>query len=235
MELIKVKNLEKIYGDDGVSTKALGGTTFDISQGDFVAIMGPSGSGKSTLMHILGLLDRQTSGDYFFEGTNVETLNDKELASFRNEKIGFVFQSFNLLPRTTVIDNVKLPLIYSEDKCDYEKEAKKVLSSLGLSHRLNFYTNEISGGERQRVAMARALVNKPSLILADEPTGNLDTKNGEQIMDILTNLNNEGNTIILVTHEVEVAEYAKRIIYLKDGLTVSDKKVKERRTNLDID
>jgi putative ABC transport system ATP-binding protein len=232
MSLIEVKNLEKIYNDEEAETRALCGVSFGISKGEFVAIMGPSGSGKSTLMHIIGLLDRATKGDYFFEKTNVNTLSDEELAKFRNEKIGFVFQAFNLLTRTTVLDNVKLPLVYSERKIDENRRAKKVIESVGLAHRIGHHTNEISGGEKQRVAVARALVNNPSIILADEPTGNLDSKTGDQVMKILRDLNDAGNTIIVVTHETEVAEFTKRIIYLRDGLVVSDKKVKNRRNKL---
>jgi len=232
MSLIEVKGLEKIYDDGGVITPVLKGLDFSISEGEFVAIMGPSGSGKSTLMHILGLLDRQTGGEYLFDDVNVNSLEDKELAEFRNEEIGFVFQAFNLLPRTTVLENVKLPLIYSKKKIDHTKQAKKVLSSMELSHRLDHFTNEISGGEKQRVAMARALVNKPSLVLADEPTGNLDTKTGDQVMGVLKKLNDEGKTIIVVTHESEVAEFAKRIIHIRDGLIISDRVVKERRDKL---
>lgn len=229
MKLIEVNNLEKIYGVDGVKTPALKGVSFDVSKGEFVAIMGPSGSGKSTLMHIIGLLDRPTGGKYIFEGIDVNSLTDKELAELRNKKIGFIFQSFNLLPRTTVLENVKLPLIYSKKKYDHKQRAKKMLDSVGLSHRLEHYTNQISGGEKQRVAIARALVNEPSVIFADEPTGNLDSKSGTQIAQILQRLNDDGNTIILVTHEIEIAECSKRIINLKDGLIVSDEPVKKRK------
>jgi len=229
MSLIKIKNLEKVYIDGKVSTIALQPASLNISDGEFVAIMGPSGSGKSTLMHIIGLLDRPTEGEYFFGEKNVNVLSDQELAVMRNEKIGFVFQSFNLLVRTTVLENVKLPLVYGKKNIDHDRRAKKVLASVDLSHRLDHYTNEISGGEKQRVAIARALVNKPSLILADEPTGNLDSKSGTQIMQILQRLNKEGNTIIVVTHEIEIGQCAKRIINLKDGLIVSDELVKKQR------
>jgi putative ABC transport system ATP-binding protein len=207
----------------------LHGVSFDIDKGEFVSIMGPSGSGKSTLMHILGLLDRLSGGSYEFDGQNVNELDDDQLAGFRNEKIGFVFQSFNLLPKTSVLDNVILPLTYSANRKNMSERAKKVLDSVGLGHRLNYYTNQISGGEKQRVAIARALVNNPSVIFADEPTGNLDSKSGTQIMEILQKLNEEGNTIILVTHETFTAEHAKRIIKVKDGLIISDELVKNRR------
>jgi putative ABC transport system ATP-binding protein len=226
---IQAKNICKNYESEGVKTVALCGANFNIDKGEFVAIMGPSGSGKSTLMHILGLLDRLTDGEYFLDGQNVTKLSDDELASYRNEKIGFVFQAFNLLPRTTVLDNVKLPLIYSKDKANAEERAKKVLESVGLGHRLNYFTNQISGGEKQRVAIARALVNNPSVIFADEPTGNLDSKSGTQVMEILQNLNDAGNTIILVTHETYTAEHAKRIIKIKDGALISDEPVLNRR------
>ena len=227
--LIKFDNIKKQFENEGLVTKVLHGLSFEIKEGEFVAIMGPSGSGKSTLMHILGLLDRATSGHYFFAGDDVTKLSDNELAAFRNKRIGFVFQAFNLLPRTTVMDNVKLPLTYSRDKKDLDKKAKKVLEDVGLGHRLNYFTNQISGGEKQRVAIARALVNEPSVIFADEPTGNLDSKSGVQVMEILQKLNNEGNTIILVTHETFTAEHAKRIIRVKDGLLESDVLVKNRR------
>ena len=228
MNLIEVKNLKRTFGDH-IKTHALKDVSFSIKPGEFVAIMGPSGSGKSTLMHILGLLDRASGGEYKFEGKNVNSLDDNELALLRNEKIGFIFQSFNLLQRTTVLKNVVLPLIYSKDKSNCDERAKKVLESVGLSHRLNHFTNQISGGEKQRVAIARALVNNPSIIFADEPTGNLDSKSGVQIMKILNKLNTEGNTIVLVTHETYTAECAKRIIQMKDGKIISDKRVEERR------
>ena len=227
--LIEVRNLKKEYCAEEVLTQVLHGLSFSVDNGEFVSIMGPSGSGKSTLMHILGLLDRATSGEYFFEGRDVTKLDDDELATLRNEKIGFVFQSFNLLPRTTVLENTKLPLTYAKKKVDIDGQAKKVLESVGLGHRLNYYTNQISGGEKQRVAIARALVNNPSLIFADEPTGNLDSKSGIQVMEILQHLNNIGNTIILVTHETYTAEHAKRIIKIRDGLIVEDTPVQNRR------
>ena len=227
--LIEVKDLKKEYQTDEVVTKVLHGLSFNIAKGEFVAIMGPSGSGKSTLMHILGLLDRATSGIYELEKENVNDLSDDELASLRNKKIGFVFQAFNLLPRTTVMDNVMLPLIYSENKDNHKARAKKILESVGLGHRLNYFTNQISGGEKQRVAIARALVNNPSVVFADEPTGNLDSKSGVQVMEILQKLNDAGNTIILVTHETYTAEHADRIIKIRDGLIFDDFKVANRR------
>ena len=227
MVLLKAKGLEKVYGD-GVKTYALREATFNIEKGEFVAIMGPSGSGKSTLMHILGLLDRPTKGELFFGGKNVNSLTDDELALLRNEEIGFVFQSFNLLPRTSVFKNVKLPLTYSQKEFDKNKRVEEVLDSVGLSHRLEHFSNQLSGGEKQRVAIARALVNHPSIIFADEPTGNLDSKSGVQIMEILQKLNDEGNTIILVTHETYTAECAKRIIEIKDGLITKDHSVGKR-------
>lgn len=229
MPLVRIKDLYKSYKNEDLETQVLRGLSFNIEKGEFVSIMGPSGSGKSTLMHILGLLDRLTTGEYLLDGKDVTKMTDDELAAFRNEKIGFVFQAFNLLPRTTVLDNVKLPLTYSKDKADMEARAEKVLQSVGLGHRLNYFTNQISGGEKQRVAIARALVNNPSVIFADEPTGNLDSKSGNQVMQILQKLNEEGNTIILVTHETFTAEHAKRIIKVKDGLIVSDEQVANRR------
>jgi len=233
--LIKLENIKKEFVTGEVVTKVLHGVSFDIEEGEFVSIMGPSGSGKSTLMHIIGLLDKTTSGNYFLEGKNVTTLDDNQLALLRNEKIGFVFQSFNLLSRTTLLENVMLPLTYSKNKINPEKRARDVLGQVGLSHRLNYMPNQISGGEKQRVAIARALVNKPSVIFADEPTGNLDSKSGVQVMDILQKLNKEGNTIILVTHETFTAEHAKRIIHLRDGLLESDKLVKNQRFANDKD
>ncbi len=227
--LIRAENLIKNFANGEVVTEVLHGLNFNIEQGEFVAIMGPSGSGKSTLMHILGFLDKATSGKYEFEGQNVANLDDNKLAKLRNEKVGFIFQAFNLLPRTTVIDNVKLPLTYSEKKIEIEKKAKQVLDSVGLGHRLYYFTNQISGGEKQRVAIARALVNDPAVIFADEPTGNLDSKSGVQIMQILQRLNDSGNTIILVTHETYTSEHAKRIIKIHDGQIIDDKPVLNRR------
>ena len=228
-KLIEVKDLKKQYENGEIITKILHGLTFDIEKGEFVSIMGPSGSGKSTLMHILGLLERPTEGEYFFANKNIADLSDEELAHLRNREIGFVFQSFNLLARTSVLDNVKLPLIYSQDKKKMDARAAKVLKSVGLGHRLDYFTNQISGGEKQRVAIARALVNEPAVIFADEPTGNLDSKSGVQVMKILQDLNAQGKTIILVTHETFTAEHAQRIIQVHDGQIVSDKAVKNRR------
>ena len=227
--LISVQDLHKIYKSEDIETHVLRGISFKIEKGEFVSIMGPSGSGKSTLMHILGLLDRASTGVYEFEGVNVTELSDNELANMRNEKIGFVFQAFNLLPRTSVLENVKLPLTYSASKKDLDKRATAVLHSVGLNHRLSYFTNQISGGEKQRVAIARALVNEPSIIFADEPTGNLDSKSGTQIMEILQHLNDAGNTIVMVTHETYTSEHAKRIIKIMDGEIVDDYLVKERR------
>lgn len=227
MSLIEIEKLKKNYVNDEVVTHVLHDINFSIDEGEFVAIMGPSGSGKSTLMHIMSFLDRATSGTYMFEGENIKEFDDNYLAKLRNEKIGFVFQSFNLLARTTVLDNVKLPLVYSKKK-DFDKLAEKALESVGLSHRLNYFTNQISGGEKQRVAIARALVNNPAVIFADEPTGNLDSKSGNTVMHILQKLNDEGKTIILVTHETDTANHAKRIIKIKDGEIISDEKVHHR-------
>lgn len=228
-KLIEVKNLIKEYKNEEVVTKVLHGLSFSIDAGEFVSIMGPSGSGKSTMMHILGFLDRPSGGEYLFEGENINKLTDDGLADLRNRKIGFVFQAFNLLPRTTVLDNVKLPLVYSTEKIDIDERAREVLKSVGLEHRMDFFTNQISGGEKQRVAIARALVNRPSVIFADEPTGNLDSKSGVAIMKILQDLNNQGNTIILVTHETYTSEHAKRIIRVLDGQIVGDEPVLNRR------
>ncbi len=215
MALIEVKNLQKDYVNDDVITEVLRDVSFKVEEGEFVAIMGPSGSGKSTLMHILSFLDRSTGGIYKFEGKDTKDFNDDYLAKLRNERVGFVFQSFNLLARTSVLDNVRLPLIYSKKK-DYDKLAEKALDSVGLSHRLDYFTNQISGGEKQRVAIARALVNNPAVIFADEPTGNLDSKSGNTVMFILQKLNDQGHTIILVTHETDTANHAKRIVRIKD-------------------
>ena len=227
MNLIKVQNLAKDYTNEGVTTPVLHDLNFSIDSGEFVAIMGPSGSGKSTLMHILSFLDRPTAGLYEFEGKNTKDFSDDYLAELRNERVGFVFQSFNLLARTSVLDNVKLPLIYSK-KNNQDELAKKALQSVGLSHRLEYFTNQISGGEKQRVAIARALVCEPAVIFADEPPGNLDSKSGNIVMEILQKLNNDGHTIILVTHEMDTANHAKRIIRIKDGNIIGDQSVSKR-------
>ncbi len=227
MPIIKVENLTKDYTNEGVLTSVLHGINFSMEQGEFVAIMGPSGSGKSTLMHILSFLDSSTSGVYEFEGKDTKDFDKDYLAKLRNERIGFVFQSFNLLARTTVLDNVKLPLIYSNKK-NHDDLAKKALADVGLSHRLDFFTNQISGGEKQRVAIARALVCDPAVIFADEPTGNLDSKSGNAVLEILQKLNDKGHTIILVTHEMDTANHAKRIIHIKDGMIIDDELVKNR-------
>jgi putative ABC transport system ATP-binding protein len=227
--LITLENIDKTYVTGDVTTPVLKEVSFNIEEGEFVAIMGPSGSGKSTMMHILGLLERASAGNYYFNGKNVADLSDEELAHLRNQEIGFVFQAFNLLARTSVLDNVKLPLIYSPNKKKMDERATKVLKSVGLGHRLDYYTNQISGGEKQRVAIARALVNDPAVIFADEPTGNLDSKSGVQVMKILQDLNAEGKTIILVTHETFTAEHAQRIVRMHDGKVVGDEKVENRR------
>jgi len=227
MTLIETRNLTKNYGD-GVVTRALGGVSIKIEKGEFVAIMGPSGCGKSTLMHLLGFLDRPTSGQYLFEEKDLADFSDDQLARIRNQKIGFVFQSYNLLPRTTVFENVKMPLFYSPIKRS-DNFIRQAIAAVGLGQRINHLPSQLSGGEQQRVAIARALVNEPSLILADEPTGNLDSKGGEQVMKILDDLNDQGHTIIVVTHESETARFAKRILRMKDGLLIDDERVEERR------
>jgi len=231
--LIRVENLSKTYGEGEVKTHALRGASFTIEKGEFVSIMGPSGSGKSTLMQILGLLDSASEGEYFFEGTDVTKFSEDEKAKIRNKKLGFVFQSFNLLPRTTVYENVELPLLYDEKKveslADNSGKIKKALEAVGIAHRVDYLSNQISGGEKQRVAIARALVNEPEVIFADEPTGNLDSKSGLQVMKILQDLNEQGHTIILVTHETYTAQHAKRILYMKDGQLVADDEVKNRK------
>lgn len=226
--LIVIQDIYKQFETEEVVTKVLYGISFTIQQGEFVAIMGPSGSGKSTLMHILSFLDRPTKGEYFFDGQATKDFDDDKLALLRNKKVGFVFQTFNLLPRTTVLDNVILPLQYSQKSVDKVKVATQALTAVGLEHRLNYFSNQLSGGEKQRVAIARALVNNPDIIFADEPTGNLDSKSGQQIMEIIDNLNQQGRTIIMVTHEKYTAKTAKRIINLKDGRVVADEGVTER-------
>ncbi len=232
--MIEIKNITKTYnsGDISVSFQALKGVSFTIKDGEFVAIMGPSGSGKSTLMHILGALDSPTSGTYFLDGKDVSTLSDDELADIRKDKIGFVFQSFNLLPRTTVLRNVMLPLVYDGIEVnEREKRAKEALIAAGLDEaHFTHLSNQLSGGQIQRVAIARALVNNPSLILADEPTGNLDSRTGEVVLGTFQKLNKEfGRTIVLITHEPEIAEHADRILFIKDGLLIEDKTTHQKR------
>ncbi|MBT4856936.1 ABC transporter ATP-binding protein [Candidatus Uhrbacteria bacterium] len=229
--LIKLENITKTYVNGDVETPVLHGVSLDIMPGEFVAIMGPSGSGKSTLMNILGFLDYSSSGKYEFEGGDVSKLSDDDLALMRRNKVGFVFQSFNLLPRTTVLENVALPLLYMQvPKAARETEARKVLAAVGLEHRLMHLSNQLSGGERQRVAISRALAGEPSIIFADEPTGNLDSKSGIDVLNLFQRLHEEGNTIVMITHELEAAEFAERIISVRDGRIISDSKGHKRRT-----
>ena len=229
MTLISLKRIYKIYNVGGEEVRALDGIDLDINENEYLAIMGPSGSGKSTLMNMVGCLDTPTSGIYEFEGEMVQVMDDSQLASIRNRKIGFVFQTFNLLPKATAQHNVEVPLVYANIRKRQRVEmASKALESVGLSDRSHHRPNELSGGQRQRVAIARALVNNPSIILADEPTGNLDSKSGHEIMNILDDLHREGNTIILVTHEDDIAQRAHRVIRLLDGEITEDLKIKSK-------
>jgi len=221
--MLEIKKIKKIYQMGKVKVEALRGVSFYIDKGEFVAIMGPSGSGKSTLMHIIGCLDKPTEGSFVIGGKDVSKLNDDRLAEIRNKSIGFVFQQYNLLSRTSILHNVEIPLIYAGLKIKQRRKlAMQALESVGLGDRVKHEPNEISGGEKQRAAIARALVNDPLIILADEPTGNLDTKTGEEIMKIFYKLHQQGNTVIMVTHEAEVARHARRIIHLRDGLIEKD-------------
>jgi putative ABC transport system ATP-binding protein len=216
--LIEMHELTRVYQLGPQEIHALSGVDLIVKHGEYVAIMGPSGSGKSTLMNIIGCLDRPSAGKYILDGTPVESMEDDELAAVRNKKIGFVFQTFNLLPRTTALQNVELPLVYAKmPRVERHQQAQEALVAVGLGDRMNHQPNELSGGQRQRVAIARALVNKPSLLLADEPTGNLDSQTGREILDLFRELHSSGNSIILVTHEDDVAREAKRIIHIRDG------------------
>jgi putative ABC transport system ATP-binding protein len=221
--VIKIRKITRDFKMGGEILRVLKGIDLDIERGEYVALMGPSGSGKSTLMNILGCLDTATSGSYELNGVNVSTMSDDELAEIRNKEIGFIFQTFNLLPRTTALENVALPMIYAGvSKADRTKRAEKVLADVGLADRMDHRPNELSGGQRQRVAVGRALVNNPSIILADEPTGNLDSKTSEEIMNLIDAIHQSGNTVILVTHEEDIARRAKRVIRLRDGEVESD-------------
>lgn len=229
MNIINIEHIAKVYQVGLEEVRALSDISIRIDKNEYVAIMGPSGSGKSTLMNVLGCLDTPSSGKYDFNNQNVSEMNDNQLAKIRNKEIGFVFQTFNLLPRSDALHNVELPLIYAGVSTSERRErARQALIDVGLGNRIHHKPNELSGGQRQRVAVARALVTKPSIILADEPTGNLDSKTGEEIMLLFNEIHDKGNTIILVTHEEYIAEHAARIVRLKDGLVESDEKVKNR-------
>jgi putative ABC transport system ATP-binding protein len=232
--VIRTEELTKVYEMGAEQVHALSGVDVDIRKGDYVAIMGPSGSGKSTLMNLIGCLDSPSAGRYWLAGRLVSDLDDDELAYIRNKEIGFVFQTFNLLPRATALHNVELPLIYNGTPAEERVErAKQALERVDLIPRMHHKPNELSGGQRQRVAIARALVNNPSIVLADEPTGNLDSKTGEEIMALFENLHRQGNTIILVTHEMDIAQHAHRVIFIRDGKIFSDEKVAKKKAQAD--
>ncbi|MEZ7890193.1 MAG: ABC transporter ATP-binding protein [Candidatus Wallbacteria bacterium] len=224
--VIEIKNLFKIYDTGKIKVNALNGVNFSIMESELVAIMGPSGSGKTTMMNVLGCLDKPTSGNYFLDGADVAQMTENELAAVRNKKIGFVFQTFNLLARTSALKNVELPMIYAKvPVAEREERARKALEAVGLGERIYHMPNELSGGQQQRVAIARSLVNDPAIILADEPTGNLDSKASEEILSIFQDLNQKGITIVIVTHEPDVAQHCKRNVVFKDGKIVADRKV----------
>lgn len=231
MSLFEVKNLEKTFFSGGVETKVLRGIDFTIEEGEFVSIMGPSGSGKSTLLNILGLLLEGTGGEYWFNGRQYQDHTEDEIARIRNQEMGFVFQTFNLLPRLSLFENIQLPLMYSgRPESEWKTRVEEVIEIVGLSHRIDFEAYKLSGGEKQRVAIARALVNSPNVIFADEPTGNLDSKSGQAIMQTLQRLHDElGHTVLLITHETFTAEHADRMIHIVDGKVDMDKEIKNRR------
>lgn len=221
--VVDAREITKVYEMGDVKVHALRGLSVQIAEGEIIAIMGPSGSGKSTLMNILGCLDRPTSGEYYLDGESVASMNDDQLAGIRNRKVGFVFQSFNLLPRATALANVELPLRYAKNGENRRQRAKEALEAVGLGDRITHRPNELSGGQQQRVAIARSLVNEPSIIMADEPTGNLDSKSGDEIMEILLRLNKErGTTLIVVTHDPEIAAYTKRKVFIRDGVVAKE-------------
>lgn len=235
MKIIEISDLSKIYTTEAMKTIALDKISFSINKGEFVAIMGPSGSGKSTLMHILGALDTPTSGKYILDGQDVGSLSDDELADIRNKKIGFIFQAFNLLPRISVLQNVMMPMSYAGYPVEKRKElAEKYLKMVGLGNRMHHTSSQISGGQQQRVAIARALTMSPALLLADEPTGNIASVQAEEIMAIFQKLNNDGHTIVMITHEPDIGDHAKRIIQFKDGKLLSDKKNKNPKVAREV-
>mgnify|MGYP003674365935 FL=1 len=231
-KVIETKKISRVFKTGDIEVRALTDIDIVIEEGEFVVIMGSSGSGKSTLLHILGCLDKPTSGEYYLDGVHVNKLNKNQLADIRNQKIGFIFQSYNLLSRTTALENVELPLVYDRSGrfSNSSEIAKKALEQVGLGNRIHHKTNELSGGQQQRVAIARALVNNPALILSDEATGNLDSKASIDIADLFVRLNNEGKTILMITHEPEIAQFAKRMIYLRDGRVLTDELIKNRST-----